>query len=327
MNLKLSFLTLILLTGWFGGFAATAWPQPAPAMSSGATLTEAQWLAVQARFEADISTLLTWLKDYQTNKAVLASDIADLQSKTTQLRSELRTDSNVFKEIRLKELLNELKDKLEDNSKMAREADAKQKEFEQKCINLSDIYNSHIEMLLAQGDITESATTLDAKVNQVTDLARKRNRVQTLLSQYRQKDRIDEPMQLNAVEVLKTNDRETLQLTMDLFKDRQKIIKEQIGKWTLEMESIRNELKLQGEMKDFLKDVHSMNADSNFPQNDLKQDDIEFLSTDSHKKKLNDRLNEVQQRILQGQKEDAQIDLLLTKVKGRLDRMNEGKRL
>lgn len=321
------FLSLILSTVVFGGAAGPAWAQPVPAMSSGATLTEAQWLQVQARLEAEISTSLSWLKDYQTQKAVLDSNIADLQSKTAELRSELRTDSNVFKEIRLKELLNELKDKLEENSKAEREADTKQKEFEQKCIDLSDLYNNHIELLLTQGDVTESGAALDAKVNEVTDLARKRNRVQTLLSQYRQKDQIDEPVELNAVAVLKTNDRETLQLTMDLFRDRQKNIQTQIQKWSLEMDSIHNELKLQGEMRDFLKDVHSMNADSNFPQNDLKQEDLEFLSTDVHKKKLNDRLNEVQQKILQGQKELAQIDILLTKVKGRLDRLSEGKQL
>jgi hypothetical protein len=168
---------------------------------------------------------------------------------------------------------------------------------------------------------------LDAKVNQVSDLAKKRSRVQTLLGQYRLKEKPDQPVGLNAVSVLKTNDRESLLLTLDLFLDRQKKLKDQLEKWSLEMDGIRNELKLQSEMRDFLKDVHSMNADSNFPQGDLKQEDIEFLSADNHKKKLVSRLNEVQQNILQGQKELAQVDLLLTKVKDRLEQLNGDKRL
>src|SRR5579859_6492371 len=104
---------LLILSLWFG-WVATLSPLCAQTTTSeGTALSSAQWAAVQARYEGDISALLTWLKDYQNNKNVLNASIADLQAKTTQLRAESRGESNVFKDIRLKELLNELKDKLE----------------------------------------------------------------------------------------------------------------------------------------------------------------------------------------------------------------------
>jgi hypothetical protein len=79
-------------------------------------------------------------------------------------------------------------------------------------------------------------------------------------------------------------------------------------------------------MKDFLKDIQDINADSNFPQGNLKQEDLEFLSGDSQKKKLFIALNEVQQKVLRGQKLLAQIEQLSTEVQIRLDRLGGDKK-
>ncbi|HTA77289.1 MAG TPA: hypothetical protein VK791_09045 [bacterium] len=291
--------------------------EPNPA--EGVTLSSVQWTVVQERFENDIATLIIWLEKYQVQKKILTSEITDLQNKTMQLRDETRGESNVFKEIRLKELLNELKDKLQENSNADHEADTKQKDFEQKCLSLIDLYNGRIESELESGEVNAGPAQLDSKVNQLSDLAKKRNRIQQMLKQYRKKEDNQKLTEMSGVASLQTNDRETLQLTVDLFKDRQKSIREQVEKWSLELDGLRNELKLQGEMKDFLKDIQNMNADANFPQSNLKQEDLDFLSGDSQKKKLFTRLNEVQQKILLGQKLLAQINQLLIKAQGRLD--------
>jgi hypothetical protein len=317
---RLVFIFSLIVAGVLFESPGSAAAESNPA--EGVTLSSVQWTVVQDRFENDIATLMIWLEKYQIRKKVLSSEIVDLQQKTAQLRDETRSESNLFKEIRLKELLNNLKDKLQENSNADHEADTKQKDFEQKCLSLIELYNGRIESELESGEVNATPAQLDSKVNQLSDLAKKRNRIQQILKQHRKREDNEKLAEVGAVSSLKTNDRETLQLTVDLFKDRQKSIQEQIEKWSLELDGLRNELKLQGEMKDFLKDIQNMNADSNFPQSNLKQEDLDFLSGDSQKKKLISRLNEVQQKVLLGQKLLAQINQLLTKAQGRLDSLS-----
>jgi hypothetical protein len=322
MRRKKFFFTFIFIT-----LGVCFWPlsrsvaESSP--SEGLTLSTVQWSAVQSRFENDIAVLIVWLEKCENRKKVLALEISDLQNKTSQLRAETREQANLFKEIRLKELLNDLKDKLQENSTEDRDANLKQKDFEQKCLSLIDLYNSRIEIELESGEVNAAPAQLDAKVNQLSVLARKRNRIKVILKQYRKKEDSEKLTAVGTLSTLKTDDKETLQLTVDLFKDRQKSLQEELEKWNLELDGIKNELKLQGEMKDFLKDIQNMNTDANFPQGNLKQEDMEFLSGESKKKKLASRLNEVEQKILRGQKVLAQIDELLTKVQTRLDSLSK----
>jgi hypothetical protein len=306
------------------------WPQKGNTALSGAsesvTLSGAQWTAVQSRFEKDVAALIAWFETDEKRKKDLRLEISDLQDKTGQLRDETRDQSNLFKEIRLKELLNKLKDKLEENSNLDHEADLKRKEFEEKSLSLIDLYNGRIEFELESGETNIPPDQLKSKVDRLSDLARQRNRIQVVLDQYGQRDDKEKLGSVGKVFSAKTDDRETLQLTLDLFKDRQKNLQEQMEKWSLEVDSLRNELRLQGEMKDFLKDIQDMNANSNFPQGNLKQEDLEFLSGDSQKKKLFLRLNDVEQKILRGQKLLAQIEQLSAEVQGRLGTLSEDKK-
>ena len=132
MRVKRILLSYVLLD-----FGISSWPQRGngtlSSSSEGVTLSEAEWTGVQARFENDITVLIDWFETYKTRKKVLAGEILELQDKSAQLRDQ----SNFFKEIHLKELLNKLRDKLEENSDLDHEADLKQKEFEEKKKNLS----------------------------------------------------------------------------------------------------------------------------------------------------------------------------------------------
>jgi len=324
MKIKRILFSFILLT--LGIFS---WPQRGHGALSGAsegvTLSDTEWTAVQSRFEKDIATLIAWFETYETSKGDLTTAISDLQNKSAQLRDETRNESNLFKEIHLKELLNKLRDKLEENSDLDRAAELKRKEFEEKCLSLIDLYNGRIEFELESGEASVMPSQLKSKIDRLCLLARQRNRIQSVLNRYGQKENNDK---LNSVEKVfsdKTNDRETLQLTLDLFKDRQKNLQDQIEKWSLEMDSLNNELKLQGEMKGFLKDIQDINADSSFPQGNLKQEDLDFLSGDSQKKKLFVHLGGVQAKIARGQKLLIQIERLSTEVQTRLDRLDGDK--
>ena len=325
MSIKRFFLSFILLT-----LVVSFWPQKGNTALSGAsegvTLSGTQWTAVQSRFEKDIAALIAWFETYENRKKDLRLEISDLQDKTARLRDETRDQSNLFKEIRLKELLNKLKDELEENSNLDHEADLKRKEFEEKGLSLIDLYNGRIEFELGSGEAKVPSDQLKSKVDRLSDLARQRNRIQVVLDQYGQRDDKEKLGSIGKVFSAKTTDRETLQLTLDLFKDRKKNLQEQMEKWSLELDSLRNELRLQGEMKDFLKDIQDMNANSNFPQGNLKQEDLEFLSGDSQKKKLFLRLNDVEQKISRGQKLLAQIEQLSAEVQGRLEPASEDKK-
>jgi hypothetical protein len=326
MKMKRIFLVFILLA-----LGMASWPRSGySALSSpseGVTLSEPEWTAVQTRFENDIEVLIKWFETYKISKNNLTFTISELQNKSAELRDETRNESNLFKEIHLKELLNKLRDKLEENSDLDHAAELKQKELEENCLSLIDLYNGRIEFELESSEVNSTPAQLKVKIDKLCVLARQRNRIQTVLNQYGQKENNEK---LGSVEEMfseKTNDRETLQLTLDLFKDRQKSLQDQIEKWSLEIDSLNNELKLQGEMKGFLKDIQDINADSNFPQGNLKQEDLEFLSGDSQKKKLFVHLNEVQAKIAHGQKLLARIEQLSAEIQTRLDRLGEDKKL
>jgi len=325
MRMKRLFFSFILLV-----LGMASWPRighgALSSPSEGVTLSEAEWSAVQTRFESDITVLITWFETYEISKKNLTASISELQSKSAELRDETRDQSNLFKEIHLKELLNKLRDKLQENSDLDHEAELKRKEFEEKCLSLIDLYNGRIEFELESSETNVPPPQLKSKINQLCLLARQRNRIQTVLNQYGQKENNEKLGSLAKVFSAETNDRETLQLTLDLFKDRQKSLQDQIEKWSLEMDGLNNELKLQGEMRGFLKDIQDINADSNFPQGNLKQEDLDFLSGDSQKKKLFVHLNEVQAKIERGQKLLAQIEQLSTEVQTRLDRLGEDKK-
>ncbi|HXL72198.1 MAG TPA: hypothetical protein VN963_01115, partial [bacterium] len=240
--MKKVLFSFILLT--FGVFSL---PQRGGAvlsgLSEGVTLSEVQWTAVQTRFEKDIYALIAWFEIYENRKRDLTAEISDLQDKTADLRDETRDQANLFKEIHLKELLNKLEDKLEENSNLDHETDLKRKEFEEKCLSLIDLYNSRIEFELESDETNVPSDQLKAKVDLLSGLARQRNRIQVVLDQYGQKDDKEKLGSIGKVFSTKTDDKETLQLTLDLFEDRQKNLQEQIEKWSLELDSLRNEVK------------------------------------------------------------------------------------
>jgi hypothetical protein len=79
-------------------------------------------------------------------------------------------------------------------------------------------------------------------------------------------------------------------------------------------------------MQDFLEDIQKMNADSNFPQGNLKSGDLESLVGGSQKNKLAVHLSELRQKIKRGQASLVQMNQLMDTVRDRLNSLNERKR-
>ncbi|SRR5258708_4816986 len=305
------------------GFAETQTP---PALNSGVTLSSQQWKSVLAEFEASVFSLSQWLEKSQAEKKKNQDDISTLEQKLASLRKEDADGSNVFNEIRLKGLLGELKEKLEKNSTLQHQWDDKQKEFEQKALSLTALYNDRIEAELENTEPNQGANQIDEKLGGLTLLIQKRNQTQALLKEYAKKRDNEKLLSVASFKSFKTDDRESLQLTLDLFRDRKKDLEDQVEKWSLELEEVKNELKLQGKMQDFLEDIRQINEDSDFPQGGLKRRDLESVAGKGQKNKLESRLAELQEKIGRGQKTLIQITQLMARVDNQLNSLNERKR-
>ncbi len=292
----------------------------------GAPFSEEQWNSVLAQFEDSVSDLSKWLEKTRFEKQKIQSEIEKLETKINALRKNTSENTNVFDEIRLKRLLNSLKENLEKNSSLQHQWDDKQKDFEQKALSLVSLYNDKIEMELSNAVPTPGARDLDSKVDFLTALIQKRNQIQRLLAEYRKKSDGEKLLSVANFGSLKAHDRENLQLALDLFRDRKKELSEQLEKWALESEQAKNELKLQGKMQEFLEDIRQINEDTDLPRGGLKRRDLEGMVVKGQRGKLETRINELQSKIIHAQKTLVQISELMGKVQHQLDSLNERKR-
>ena len=319
-----SFFTFIL-AALFWAIGATLWSQTAePTVSSNRpVLDETQWKKVVGQFEESVATLSTWLENCQNETKGLQTEIENLEGKIAKLRDKTRDGSGVIDEFRLKGLLNDLKDKLEKNSNLEHQWDDKQKEFEQKAMSLVSLYNDRIDSDLQTADSSTQSSRLNSTFNELVSLIQKRKQTLELIKRYQKKTSGENQIPLASFKDLKPSDKEGLLLTLDLIRDRKKGMEEQLEKWTIEEDEVKNELKLQGKMKDFLEDIQRMNEDSSFPHGSLKRSDLGDVTGDKEHKKLQSRLDDLQQKIDQGQTALTQINQLMTKVQNQLDGLGE----
>lgn len=305
--------------------AASAWPQTVmpTASSDRPALDDAKWKKVVAQFEESVSSLSAWLKNCQTEGKSLQTDIEKLEEKIAKLREKNKDGSGVIDEFRLKGLLNDLKDKLEKNADLQHQWDDKQKEFEQKAMSLVSLYNDRIDSDLQKNDASTQPSRLNSTFNELVSLIQKRKQTLELIKRYQKKTSSETQLPLTSFKDLKPGDKEGLLLTLDLIRDRKKGVEEQLEKWSIEEDEVKNELKLQGKMKDFLEDIQRMNEDSSFPHGSLKRSDLGDVTGDKEHKKLQTRLNDLQQKIDSDQITLTQINQLMANVQNQLDALAE----
>ncbi len=323
--MKKSFLIFILIS--YLATTSPGYPQQStiPESSTGAVLSETQWKTVVTEFEKSVMDLSTTLEKYKSDFNLLQEKIQHLEDTITELRQKNEKGSNVFDEIRLKGLLNDLKEDLEKSSDLQHQQDDMQKEFEQKALSLVALYNDRIESELQTNGVSLGPSELQFKLDSLAILIQKRNHLQSLLKKYQKKTRNAEPLPVESLNSLKTNDRESLQLTLDLIQDRKKSMDEQLEKWSIEEEEIKNELKLQGKMQEFLDGIRRMNEDSDFPSGNLKKNDLGNAMGGKEHIKLETHLNKVQGLIQQGQESLAQLNQLMAKIQNQLENFGERK--
>ena len=320
---KLAFI-FFLITGWVG--APPLWPQatatPGPS-SSGLSLDESQWKTVVIQFEDSVSSLSKGLEDSRAQMTKLQSEIEELEGRISQLREKTQNGSGVIDEFRLKNLLNDLKDKLQKKSDLQHQWDGSQKEFEQKAMSLIALYNERIDGDLQSSDLSSQPSHLNQTFSELVQLIQKRNQTISLIKRYEKKAADENPLSLTSFGALKPTDREGLLLTLDLIRDRKKGLEEQLEKWSIEEDEVKNELKLQGKMKDFLEDIQRMNEDSSFPHGSLKRSDLGDVTGDKEHKRLQSKLDDLQQKISNGQATLVQINQFMEKIQRQLDDLGE----
>ena len=310
---------LTLLLGVRGTFAAS----PPDLGGEGVTLSGTQWETVLAQFESSVSSLSQWLEDARSEQKKNDEGIKGLETKVAALRKDNRENSNVINEIRLKGLLNDLKEKLEKNSQLQHDRDAKQKEFSQKAYSLISLYNDRIETVLGFTVAGTDPTKMDAQLRDLTALVQKRNRIQNLLEEYGKGGDPEKLLSISSLKSIRSHDRESLQLTLDLLRDRKKDLEEQMTKWALEQDEVKNELKLQGKMQEFLEDIRQINEDANFSRGGLRGNDLEGVAGKGLKGKMEIRLSELQAKTAQGSRTLSQIDQFIAKVQNQINSSNE----
>jgi chromosome segregation ATPase len=297
---------------------------PGPSfLSSSVTLTDDQWKNIINQFEESVETLSKQLENSKIEKKNQETQIETLKNKISQLRQSTQNGSNVFDDIRLKDYLSDLKDKLEKYSFLQHEWEEKQKEFEQKTLSLVSLYNEKIDHDLEVDAGSENSSFLNSRLKELAFLTQKRNRVQSLLKEYQKDDQPENSIPESSFGDLKTGDKESLQLTLDLIRDRKNELEEKIQKWSIEKSEIQNELNLQGKMQEFLDDVQKLNEDSNFPHGSLKRNDLEDMAGNKERHKLETRFNELQNSLKTGQISLDHLNQIFKTVQNQLDLLNK----
>jgi predicted nucleic acid-binding Zn-ribbon protein len=105
-------------------------------------------------------------------------------------------------------------------------------------------------------------------------------------------------------------------LALDLLRDREKNISDRLDRLSLEQEEIRNEIKLQGKMQDFLGDIQRMNEDSSFPRGSLRRNDLQSYMGKNSRNSLEGRLAELGREILKGRQSLVRINSAITRLEG-----------
>jgi hypothetical protein len=275
-------------------------------------------------FESAVQDTSRELERIGNDRAKLALEIRVLEKRVETLRRKAETGSNVIDEIRLKGLLNDLKEKLLRSSSLEHRWETQRGELEQKGLSLVALYHSRIEETIraSGGDPAGSGSQLAA----MEEMAQKRAAVQGLLAKYPKRSDPEGVPSLVALETLKKNDPVSLQMTLDLLNDRKRELTDRLEKLSLEEEEVRSELKLQARMRDFLGDLRRQNQDSGLSGSSWKGEGLEGMTGKAQRTRLTKRLEEIQDRIARVKETLEQITVLTLKVRSQLDGLKGGGR-
>jgi hypothetical protein len=316
------FFSILLFLACFGPQRARPAQDPGPP-ASGPVLSDAEWKSAVGKLEKSVFDSAGWLKDAAGEKTGLEKGIRTLQDKTVELREKIQKGSNVFDEVQLKVLLEKLQGELEKDSDLRRRWDERQKDFEQQSLSLVSLYNQRIEADMEAPETSGTPGRMDSRLDELVSLAKKRNQIQDLILRYRVKAPPENLPSITAFETFHSRNRDNLSLTLDLLRDRIKDLGDRLEKWSLERDELRNEIKLQGKMQEFLADIQRVNEDSEFPRQNIPREEWQEVVGPGRKGGLEARLSELGRQMEEGQKNLDRARELAAKVQAQMDALSE----
>lgn len=318
--MKPFFPILPIFFGLVLGQAVPVFSDPTPPAASG--LSAAQWKDIYARFEGTFHSQTTRLDDLQ-------KELVENQRVTQELDSQIASirrnkEPGVFDQLRLNHLLNDLKDHLEKNSALQHAWTDTQKEQEQKGLSLISLLNDRIQVLLEKPATVPDELT--PTLTDLTELAQKRHRVQEVLDRYQPRKEAKQSPPISAFRTLGTSDPESLQITLDLLRERDKTLEDDERKLLLEADGLQDEMKMQRKMKDFLAGIKRMSQDSGAPPENLDRTDLSRLYGGKNPEKLSDHLLSIQNALAKNRSARDQIEQLIANIQERQNSLKERKR-
>jgi hypothetical protein len=272
---------------------------------------------VTARFETETMALVAEMESIRNRQSKTQYQIQTIQLKAKVLRDKNRSSLNMFEEAKLKGCLNELQEKLEENSNLEKKYSQDRTEFEQKALSLLSFYNDWIDANLSVSS-AGSTSNLDDRLNALVRIVRKRGQIQDLLRHYGYPEEKEPKFKPADFTSLDPNDEVGRRIAMDLLKDREKYINDHLERLALEEEEIRNEIKLQSKLQDFLEDIQRMNEDSSFPKGSLRRNDLQNYMGPASRNGLDGRLAELEKERLREQQILNQMNSSISRLESRM---------
>ncbi len=282
---------------------------------SATLISPEKYASVISRFETETLGLAADLDSLKTNQIKLQNQIQVLEAKVKSERENNPTALNVFENAKLNNILSDLQQKLEANSKIEKTYQQTRSNFEQKALSLLSLYNDWIDANLASAS-NAASISLDERLNLLVQVVKKRAKIKYLLQSYRTSEESVPVFNPADFKELDTQDRESKQLAMDLLRDRKKTLEDRLDRLALEVDEIKNEIKLQGKMQDFLEDIQRMNEDSSFPRGSLKRNDLQSYMGKNSTNGLEGRLAELGKEIYQDRQSLTQMDSSIVRLEG-----------
>ncbi|HVZ81213.1 MAG TPA: hypothetical protein VHE12_10535 [bacterium] len=296
-----------------------ATPEMSPSPTVG--LSAAQWEEAFARFETSFALQTARLNDLRKGMDKGQSTTQELNAQVDHIRNG--KEPGVFDQARLNHLLNELKDQLERNAALQRQWTDVQKDQEQKGLSLISMLNDRIEGLLENPGSAEGDPA--ALLANLAHFAQKRRQVQEALDRYRTKREKTKTPPLSAFRDLGANDPESLEMTLDLLRERQKALQEEDQRLSIEIDGIQEELSLQRKMKDFLAGIKRLNQDSGAPPESSERTSLSRLYGGKSAERLAGRLVQLKSALLKNRSTREQITQLISQIQEKSNSSKERK--
>ncbi len=221
----------------------------------------------------------------------LRGTIAGLQEKLSLLRRESGNNPGVFQVLRQKMLLSELEPHLERMALLERERKRKKADFSQKALSLLALYNRRIE---AELNPLDARVPLMEKIHRLQVLGQKRSHLLNLLDDLSGQTVPGKDRAFDDFKGVTVNDPKGRRIVLELLEERRKELLAQSGKLDAQEQEIREQLRLQKKMNDFLMGIERLNESADFPHSSLKRNDLQGVSDKNQTIKLESKLQEIQ---------------------------------